>query len=102
MVYDVSVCNGVASWQQRGSVISTNKVMQYTGLRDRDNEEVYEGDIVYHESLAAARIYCVVWDYLSGALVLRCILDDGLFADTSVLRYATVIGNIYLNPGLCK
>lgn len=71
-------------------------VMQYTGLRDKNGVEIYEGDIVK----ADGQIMRVVWFSL-GACFRYAPDDENL---ESVLNYddIEVIGNIYENSDLLK
>lgn len=75
------------------------EVMQYTGLKDKNGKEIYEGDIVKER-----------WEYDRATIIKgKVIFKDGMF----VLRdcdgkyhilneTAEVIGNIYENPELIK
>ena len=85
--------------------------MQFTGLKDKNGKEVFEGDIVEiyeHESESKTdrRVYEVIWggtDYPAFDL-------DGWDGETNALAELEqsgawdweVIGNIYENPDLLK
>jgi hypothetical protein len=68
--------------------------MQYTGLKDSEQKDVYEGDIVEYEFS------------LCGMQTGVFIFDDGMFYLKGTGRWRpldyTVIGNIYENPELLK
>ncbi len=83
------------------------EIMQYTGLKDKNGKEIYEGDIITTD---LERYYLIV-EYRNGAFMLNC--NDGeedyydIFFGTSeepkkVYKYGEVIGNIYENPELLK
>lgn len=92
-------------------------VMQYTGLKDRNNKEIYEGDIVrilysdwvsqnsddtrtinqYLKDIASIKI--VVWDY-NGFYVANKIGGYAETMEVGKYGYLEVIGNIFENPEL--
>jgi uncharacterized phage protein (TIGR01671 family) len=110
-------------------VIEQNKLdpemydlMQYTGLKDKNGREIYEGDICKfiilsseeeHNPLAALTVIiewrnaCWGWRHTHPELVVEEDRDWRPFWDSDDRelwdeKYLTVIGNIYENPELCK
>jgi uncharacterized phage protein (TIGR01671 family) len=84
-------------------------VMQYTGLKDKNGKEIYEGDIIKFICLSAAenktRIQVVEWDENTGFFPFtECSYpwlgyDCGGDIENGTVE---VIGNIYENPELLK
>ena len=83
------------------------ELMQYTGLKDKNGVEIYEGDIITTD---LQRQYLIV-EYRNGAFMLNC--NDGeedyydIFFSTyeepkKVYKYGEVVGNIYDNPELME
>ena len=79
-------------------------LMQYTGLKDKNGKEIYEGDIIkiYAEGLGGEAIGKIVYDEYDLAFVLRNEAEEL----SECLWYADqqieVIGNIYDNPELLE
>ena len=76
------------------------ELMQYTGLKDKNCNEIYEGDIV--------RYYSTYVDSWNGKRYEINYTQDGEWALgedwllSKKWRYCEVIGNIYENPELLK
>lgn len=74
-------------------------LMQYTGLKDKDGVEIYEGDIVKteHESIGVMK-----WHDVSAQFNYDC--NELLWSHPiySMSGEKEVIGNIYQNPELIK
>jgi uncharacterized phage protein (TIGR01671 family) len=71
------------------------QLMQYTGLKDKNGKEIYEGDVVGYGKEKAP--HEVRWDDVHGMWMWRTFK----FSHTA-LDKLEVIGNIYENPELLK
>jgi len=88
-------------------------LMQYTGLKDKNGKEIYEGDLLRetHPNLPWAKkgqmlLECL-WDekYAGFYLISRRVIGDEMEVGTrwavkAQNKHAEVIGNIYENPEL--
>src|SRR6185436_2697466 len=70
------------------------KLMQFTGLKDKNGKEIYEGDVVNTQQL----IGTVKWSEEHGKWEVEYIGDSRKFALYTQNRDTEVIGNIYENP----
>lgn len=76
---------------------------QYTGLKDKNGKEIYEGDVLFTDCCDSdympERVQTVVSDTeCSGSLIFRPITGASLCESNQ--EYFEIIGNIYENPEL--
>lgn len=89
--------------------VSYTAPMQYTGIKDKNNKDIYEGDILYSCVKMVSIMHgtsteemkettCVV-EWLDKSC---CFSNDKLFSMHSDIdsKYQEVIGNVYQNPEL--
>jgi uncharacterized phage protein (TIGR01671 family) len=83
------------------------ELMQFTGLRDKKGQEIYEGDILqwnwvspFEEIPSTTEYHEVFWK--DGAFCTRQCADDVDCTLEEIADQAVVIGNIYENPELLK
>lgn len=81
----------------RGAYFEDIELMQYTGLKDKNNKEIYEGDIItLHNSK-----YKVIFNIEGARFVLR---NDEFELEITFINHNNermeIVGNIYENPEL--
>ena len=101
----ISVQDGVGkTWFELGN--ENAELMQYTGLKDKNGVEIYEGDIVRFEAIEwtgnnGDRVeYQGVVEYSEEHIAFSYKLPTGLEAIPYESTNIEVIGNIYENPEL--
>jgi hypothetical protein len=96
----MSINGGIKKWQKPEAELA---IMQFTGLKDKNGKEIYEGDILRFKGFSKGKpseIAAVHWDERQAAYELN--MTDNSFTGFYCDRADTseVIGNIYQNPEL--
>ena len=77
------------------------KIMQYTGLKDKNSVEIYEGDILFHPLQGKRKVFYPYSETVA-SYGLRNI-DNGMGSTLQdAHRVWEIIGNIYENPELLE
>jgi len=79
-----------------------NYLMQYTGLKDKNGKEIYEGDIVSHHNGLASMFKNESVKFWEGAFIAGKATSDNALVNFNVPNYVEVIGNIHENPELLE
>ena len=86
------------------SDVPQNNLMQCTGLKDKSDRLIFEGDIIYKKGTKNHRgekMYSeVVWDQMYAEFNISD--DNGMHRMPSNSNNIEVIGNIYENPELLE
>lgn len=96
-----------------GKVVGVNHaygnihVVEFTGLKDKNGNEIYEGDIMQTDNYNGKHLFRV--DYETdiggqlGAFTLNCIDDEDISSvHSEVIENGEIIGNVFENPDLLK
>jgi uncharacterized phage protein (TIGR01671 family) len=85
------IYEAIYGWD-KNDVATSLQIMQFTGLKDKNGKEIYEGDIVMLNGSKVPK----VMEFRKGSFCL-----DYIYFGTEAYRME-VIGNIYENPELIK
>ena len=110
MVYNVNINNGKPvkpgyQWFNAENTILHSEPQQYTGVKDRNGKEIYEGDILHERHFVSwsrekgeryVDVFAVVWH--DGGFTLKPIGKEHI--RTLDWTQYEIVGNIYENPEL--
>jgi len=85
---------GIAYWKENSITEMSDEIMQYTGLKDKNDNEIYEGDIF---KKGRARF---IIEFRDGAFEMIGINIISVIRLSHSYRDIEIIGNIYENPEL--
>jgi len=74
-------------------------IMQYTGMKDKNRKEIYEGDIVEYKGREGIKSYIVKYEYCGFSFVEVGHENCSAAFPTDKSK---IVGNIYENPELIK
>lgn len=87
----------IAGCMPRLNLSKCNSIMQYTGLKDKNGKEIYEGDLFTPDN--GKHIYECIWD----EIFVRFVGSGekfGWYLNPNEASIVKIIGNIYENPEL--
>ena len=109
-IVEDGIADPLNTWEDYA--VDPDTVGQYTGLKDRNGKEIFEGDILLlsdkdtHQELAVVEHGLYGWTFYNPKTVLR--YEDGSHTYRAVENYrfmfgtGEIIGNIHDNPELLE
>jgi len=89
-------CNFWGEPEKEGIIL-----MQFTGLKDKNGKEIYEGDML-RPIIMNGCITDGIVEFKRGCFIVRQIGAEGLYDCLNTFRNFEIIGNIHENPELLE
>jgi uncharacterized phage protein (TIGR01671 family) len=111
LIYDYCMNHGKRKDEVGLLRINSVVIMQYTGRKDQDGKDIYDGDIIKCNGGAEDFFFEVAWDNEQAGWIAKVDWCDGKEKSYPELKWYIgwkfipvyeVIGNIYENPELIK
>lgn len=102
--WKVMVIEGEIACNYPVAMLGNDHIMQFTGVRDRNEKEIYEGDILSLEmstGFGSVTTEKAVVKFDGGAFLAVSVAYDGKYVEL-VSKFVEVIGNIWEHPELLK
>jgi uncharacterized phage protein (TIGR01671 family) len=95
LIRDDNLAAGWKIYENEGELIP----QQFTGLKDKNGKEIYEGDILdVAEDEGEHQYVFVEWDAEASGWG----TSDGLLFDGMTIEFCEIVGNVFENPELIK
>ncbi len=92
----------VQEGEDRSAYMGNAELMQFTGLKDKDGKEVYEGDVVCYPKGTGRWLIKYAANAFIGIPHSDNVVFDSINLDNRNYLQLEVIGNIHENPELLK
>jgi len=103
IVFDTGKINKYGVEEYWTTPVDPETVGQYTGRKDYNGKEIYEGDIINRPAIHPYKnLAQIVWNKLSAGFDIQYIYDKESYTMDELWDDFEIVGNIYENPELLE
>lgn len=109
---EFTLLGAVHEWQRQFGIpgdslgrLNDLEILQFTGLKDKNGKDIYEGDLIIQDRIKGQVIYSRNGFYVEWTQNMKARITLGSPHPNEENNFETkceVIGNIYENPNLCQ